>query len=106
MTAWLCLLLAGVLEILWGAWTEAIGWLHAAVAQHWNLGGDRLEHRADGRGAQNGPVRNGLCHLDRDRRGRHGYPRHLHVGEPADAARLMCIGLIVAGIVGLKLVTQ
>lgn len=27
-------------------------------------------------------------------------------GEPADAARLMCIGLIVAGIVGLKLVTQ
>ena len=26
-------------------------------------------------------------------------------GEPAEAARLVCIGLIVAGIVGLKLVT-
>ncbi|HYD30908.1 MAG TPA: quaternary ammonium compound efflux SMR transporter SugE [Azospirillaceae bacterium] len=26
-------------------------------------------------------------------------------GEPADGARLFCIGLIVAGIVGLKLVT-
>ena len=26
-------------------------------------------------------------------------------GEPADALRLVCIGLIVAGIVGLKLVT-
>jgi quaternary ammonium compound-resistance protein SugE len=26
-------------------------------------------------------------------------------GEPATAARLACIGLIVAGIIGLKLVT-
>lgn len=29
----------------------------------------------------------------------------VHLGDPATAARLACIGLIVAGIIGLKLVT-
>jgi quaternary ammonium compound-resistance protein SugE len=45
-----------------------------------------------------------LRHLDRHRRGRDGAARMALFGEPRTAARFVCIGLIVAGIAGLKVV--
>ncbi len=106
MTAWLCLLLAGALEIVWAVGLKqsdgftrlwpSLGTL-TAIALSFALMAVALRTVPFGTayaiwtgiGAA-GTVILGIFMF----------------GEPADAARLMCIGLIVTGIVGLKLVTQ
>ena len=46
-----------------------------------------------------------LRRVDGNRYGRHGGRGYLALGEPATLVRLACIGLIVAGIAGLKMVS-
>ena len=106
MTAWLCLLLAGALEIVWALGLKqsdgftrlwpSLGTV-AAIALSFALMAVALKSVPFGTayaiwtgiGAA-GTVTLGIFMF----------------GEPADAARLVCIALIVTGIVGLKLVTQ
>ena len=105
MTAWLCLLLAGALEIVWALGLKqsdgftrlwpSLGTV-ATIALSFALMAVALKSVPFGTayaiwtgiGAA-GTVTLGIFMF----------------GEPADAARLVCIALIVTGIVGLKLVT-
>jgi quaternary ammonium compound-resistance protein SugE len=105
MTAWLCLLLAGALEIVWALGLKqsdgftrlwpSLGTV-AAIALSFALMAVALKSVPFGTayaiwtgiGAA-GTVTLGIFMF----------------GEPADAARLVCIAMIVTGIVGLKLVT-
>jgi quaternary ammonium compound-resistance protein SugE len=105
MTAWLCLLLAGALEIVWALGLKqsdgftrlwpSLGTV-AAIALSFALIAVTLKSVPFGTayaiwtgiGAA-GTVTLGVFMFE----------------EPADAARLVCIAMIVTGIVGLKLVT-
>ncbi len=103
--AWAVLFTAGLLEIGWAIglkYTEGFTRLVPSVLTLAAMAGSIL---LLGLGVENAADRNRLCGLDRHRRGRHGDPRHRIVRRTATAARLASIGLIVAGIVGLKLVT-
>ena len=105
MTAWLCLLLAGALEIVWAlGLKQSDGFTRlwpslgtaAAIGLSFALMAVALKSVPFGTayaiwtgiGAA-GTVTLGIFMF----------------GEPANAARLVCIALIVTGIVGLKLVT-
>ena len=105
MTAWLCLLLAGALEIVWALGLKqsdgftrlwpSLGTV-ATIALSFALMAVALKSVPFGTAyaiwtgiGTAGTVTLGIFMF----------------GEPADAARLVCIALIVTGIVGLKLVT-
>ena len=103
--AWLCLFVAGLFEIGWAIglkYTEGFTRLVPSAADH---RGDGHQHGAARPCAEDVAGRHRLCGVDRHRRGRHRGARHLSVRRAATAARLASMGLIVAGIVGLKLVT-
>ena len=103
--AWAVLFAAGLLEIGWAIglkYTEGFTRLVPSVLTLAAMAGSIV---LLGSGAENAADRNRLCGMDRHRRGRHGAARHRAVWRARHRARLACIGLIVAGIVGLKLVT-
>lgn len=105
MTAWLCLLLAGALEVVWALGLKqsdgftrlwpSLGTL-MAIALSFALMSVALRTVPFGTAYA---VWTGIGAVGTVILGISMF------GEPADFARLMCIGLIVAGIVGLKLVT-
>ncbi len=103
--AWVLLLLAGLLEVVWLYFLKvanglehkgyAVAGLVIATASFWLLGAALKELPAGtayavwtGIGAVGGAIMGILL-----------------FAEPATALRLLCIGMIVAGIVGLKLMT-
>jgi quaternary ammonium compound-resistance protein SugE len=106
MSAWLCLLFAGLLEIVW-----AVGLKHSdgftrfwpsvgtvlAIALSFTLLAISLKSVPFGTAYA---IWTGI-----------GAAGAVIVGivafqEPADAARLVCVSMIIAGTIGLKLVTQ
>ena len=104
--AWTILFLAGLLEIGWAIglkYTDGFTKLWPSVLTLASMIGSIV---LLGPCAEMAAGRNGLRGLDRDRHRRRGDPRHLPVQRACDArSALACIGLIVAGIAGLKAVT-
>ena len=103
--AWALLFIAGLMEIGWAVglkYTEGFTRLVPSVLTLICMVASIGDARP---GAQNPADGNRLCGLDRHRRGRNRHPGHRAVRRSASAARIGCIGLIVAGIVGLKLAT-
>ena len=101
--AWVILLLAGLCEIIWavglkytGGFTRlwpSVGILAVMTASAGLLSLALKSHSR----------RHGLCGVDRHRRrGRAALGIYLF-DEPADLWRLSCIGLVLAGVVGLRL---
>ena len=104
--AWIILFLAGLTEVGWAVglkYTEGFTRLVPIRAHRRLHGGQPRPARAR---AEDAADRNRLRDLDRHRQ--RSAPRcsaSMLFGESAAALRLACIGLIVAGIVGLKLVS-
>jgi quaternary ammonium compound-resistance protein SugE len=106
MTAWLCLLLAGALEIIWALGLKQSDGFTRLWPSLGTLGAIALSFALLAVSLKSVPF--GTAYAIWTGIGAAGTVTLgiFMFGEPADAARLLCIALIVTGIVGLKLVTR
>ena len=102
--AWVLLIVAGVLEIGWPLGlklSQSSERRVVGVGERWAL--YARERRAAVDGTAGDSDRDGLCGLDRDRGCGHLPDRDLLLRGPVSLMRVASAGLIVVGVIGLKM---